>query len=241
MISTCISIGLACYIRDSLLVMMFFYILVLLSISSPSFFSSRIFQHVRHICAPLTTARAPVYLTRKLPSSCLTYLLYCHHQIFICKGEDLWMVAFRCFTHTPSVFLGEFHTIALHIYRVLHVFTWVSKKKKRLWVLATINFPTPGGGFRSDTPQNRLKTTRGQWCSKDLLLMPGTSTQDRRNSATLDAHVSSRWDGIFCEGEKGYNGRNISNKEIWGKERGWGKNSKRCLNRNLEGMIYIYK
>lgn len=111
------------------------------------FFFSCIFQHLRHICAPLTTARAPVYLTRKLPSSCLTYLLYCHHQIFICKGEDLWMVAFLCFTHTPSVFWGEFHTISLHIYRVLHVITWVSlKKKKKDWVLATINFPTPGGG-----------------------------------------------------------------------------------------------
>lgn len=132
-------------------------------------FFSRVFQHVRHICAPLTTARAPVYLTRKLPSSCLTYLLYRHHQIFICKGEDLWMVAFRCFTHTPSVFLGKFHTIALHIYRVLHVFTWVSKKK-RLWVLATINFSTPGGGLGVTLlkidwkPQGGSDVARTFWC-----------------------------------------------------------------------------
>lgn len=28
-----------------------------------------------------------------------------------------------------SVLFGEFHTIALHIYRVLRVFAWVSEKK----------------------------------------------------------------------------------------------------------------
>lgn len=56
---------------------------------SSSFVLSPACQKHRHICSPLTTTTANVYLTRKLPSSCLTYLQYCHHQIFICKGEDL--------------------------------------------------------------------------------------------------------------------------------------------------------
>lgn len=42
--------------------------------------------------------QAGVYLTRKSPSPCWTYLQYCHHQIFICKGTALWMVAFLWLT-----------------------------------------------------------------------------------------------------------------------------------------------
>lgn len=83
-------------------------------------------QKHRHICAPFTTVE--VYLTRKLPSSCLTYLQYCHHQIFICRAEDLWVAKFlllcsiyttfcmRAQTHICTqprldVFMRAFHTL----------------------------------------------------------------------------------------------------------------------------------
>lgn len=114
---------------------------------------------------------------------------------------------------------------------------WV---EKRLWVLATISFPHTRGGLRGDAPHNGLKTTRGQWCNKDLLLKPGASTGDQRNSGTLKVQVRTRRDGISCEGENRYSGRNVWNQEIWGeRKRTRGKKSKRCLKRNLGGMIHI--
>lgn len=66
-------------------------------------------QKHRHICAPLTTTRAEVYLNRKLPSSCLTYLRYCHHQIFIWRGEDLWMATFLLLCSIYTTFCTSTH------------------------------------------------------------------------------------------------------------------------------------
>lgn len=66
------------------------------------------FFAIRHLVSPpsqphiSTTTTAEVYLTRKLPYSCLTNLQYCHHQIFICRGEEFWMATFLllcAFTH----------------------------------------------------------------------------------------------------------------------------------------------
>lgn len=152
------------------------------------------------------------------------------------------MVAFLCFTHTPSVCFGgiSHHTITLHIYRVLYVFTWVSKKKKkRLWVLATINFPTAWGALGVTLLKIDWKPQGGSDVARTFWRLVRQLKPGERKSGTLDAQVRSRWDGIFCEGEEGYSGRNVSNKEIWGKERGRGEKIARCLKRNLEGMIYI--
>lgn len=171
---------------------------------------------------PLTTARAPVYLTRKLPSSCLTYLLYCHHQIFICKGEDLWMVTFLVLrTHFKCAFWRISHNCAAYLQSAtcLCLGEW-----KKDW----------GGGC--DAPYDGLKTTRGQWCNKDLL-KPGTSTKDQRNSGMLKAQLRTRWDGIFCEGEKGYSGRNVSNKEIWGESKRTGEKEQEMERSNVTRKI----
>lgn len=174
---------------------------------------------------PLTTARAPVYLTRKLPSSCLTYLLYCHHQIFICKGEDLWMVTFLVLcTHSKCAFWRISHNCASYLQSATY-FCLGEWKKDCGYLLRSTSLHRGGGGggrFRGVAPYNGLKTTRGQWCNKDLL-KPGTSTKDQRNSGMLKAQLRTRWDGIFCEGEQGYSGRNISNKEIWGESKKTGE------------------
>lgn len=78
---------------------------------APSFKAAS--QKHRHICAPFNTT-AEVYLTRKLPFLCLTYLQYCHHQIFICRAEDLWMATFLllCSIYTTLCMKAQTHMCA---------------------------------------------------------------------------------------------------------------------------------